>query len=56
MGVERDDGSGAAWEVEVQRPDGGTVEVTLSAGLEQVGTESDDDSGGDGDSGEGDDD
>src|SRR5215207_5121086 len=45
VGVEHDDGDGAAWEVEVER-DGKTVEVQLTRGLEQVGAKTDDDSGG----------
>jgi uncharacterized membrane protein YkoI len=47
-GVERGDDGGAAWEVEVVRPDGSEVEVTLDAELKQVGTETEDD-GGEGD-------
>jgi hypothetical protein len=44
-GVERGDDSGAAWEVEVVRPDGTEVEVTLGEDLEQVGSETEDDRG-----------
>jgi hypothetical protein len=53
VGVERGDDDGAAWEVEVER-NGGTVEVQLTSGLEQVGVGSDD--GGAEDEGEGGDD
>jgi hypothetical protein len=46
VGVERgDDDSGAAWEVEVVRPDGSEVEVNLTGDLRQVGTASEDDGG-----------
>ena len=45
VGVEHDEDDGAAWEVEVER-DGKTVEVQLTSGLKQVGTKTDDDSGG----------
>ena len=44
-GVERADDGGAAWEIEVVRPDGREVEVTLNADLGQVGTETEDDGG-----------
>jgi hypothetical protein len=44
-GVERGDDGRAAWEVEVIRPDGSEVEVTLSSDLRQVGTEAEDDGG-----------
>ena len=37
VGVERDDGGGAAWEVEVEKADGGEVEVRLTSDLKQVG-------------------
>ena len=37
MGVERDDDGGAAWEVEVEKPDGSEVEVRLTSDLKQVG-------------------
>jgi hypothetical protein len=53
VGVERDDGDGAAWEVEVER-DGKTVEVQLTSALKPVGTKTDDDSGGNSESGDGD--
>ena len=53
VGVERDDGDGAAWEVEVER-DGKTIEVRLTGGLQRVGTETDDDSGGNEEGGDGD--
>jgi Peptidase propeptide and YPEB domain len=43
--VERGDDGEAAWEVEVVRPDGREVEVTLNAGLKQVGTGTEDDGG-----------
>jgi hypothetical protein len=46
VGVERDDGDGAAWEVEVKRPDGSVVEVGLDSTLKQAGTERDDDGSG----------
>ena len=49
VGVERDDEGGAAWEVEVQR-DGRTVEVKLTSELKRAGVETDDDSGGTGES------
>ena len=51
-----DDGS--AYEVEVRRPDGSTVEVNLDASFAVVGSEADDDAGerGDDDDGAGDDD
>lgn len=45
VGVERDDGDGAAWEVEVKRPDGSVVEVGLDSSLKQAGTERNDDDG-----------
>jgi hypothetical protein len=41
VGVERDDGSGAAWEVEVSK-DGSEVEVRLTSDLKQVGIGGDD--------------
>jgi hypothetical protein len=44
-GVERGDDGRAAWEVEVIRPDGSEVEVTLTSDLRQVGTEAEDDGG-----------
>jgi uncharacterized membrane protein YkoI len=44
-GVERGDDDGAAWEVEVVRPDGREVEVALDADLKQVGSETEDDGG-----------
>jgi hypothetical protein len=44
-GVERGDDGRAAWEVEVIRPDGSEVEVTLTGDLKQVGTETEDDGG-----------
>jgi hypothetical protein len=53
VGVERDDGDGAAWEVEVER-DGKTLEVSLTGDLQRVGTKTDDDSGGTEESGDGD--
>lgn len=48
-GVERESEGGAAWEVEVARPDGSTVEVALDAsyGVVTAGSEEDDDSSGD---------
>ena len=46
VGVERDDGSGAAWEVEVEKADGGEVEVRLTKDLKQVGIGGDDEGGG----------
>jgi hypothetical protein len=45
VGVERGDDGGAAWEVEVVRPDGNEVEVGLSSDLKRVGTETEDDGG-----------
>ena len=44
---------GAAWEVEVER-DGKTVAVQLTSALKQAGTKTDDDSGGNSESGDGD--
>jgi uncharacterized membrane protein YkoI len=52
VGVERDDESGGAWEVELVRDDGRQVEVHLDANLEQVAVEGDDDGAGDRDEGE----
>ena len=44
--VEQQDGDGAGiYEVEVQRPDGSTVEIHLDEQFQQVGTAADDDSG-----------
>ena len=43
VGVERDDGDGAAWEVEVKKPDGSVVEVGLTDDLRRAGVERDDD-------------
>ena len=45
VGVERDDDDGAAWEVEVKKPDGSVVEVGLTSDLKQAGVERDDDDG-----------
>jgi hypothetical protein len=45
VGVERDDGSGAAWEVEVEK-DGSEVEVRLTSDLQKVGVGGDDQGGG----------
>jgi hypothetical protein len=45
VGVERDDGSGAAWEVEVEK-DGSEVEVRLTSDLKKVGVGGDDQGGG----------
>jgi len=45
VGVERGDDGGAAWEVEVVRPDGSEIEVNLTGDLEQVGTAAEDDGG-----------
>jgi hypothetical protein len=45
VGVERDDGSGAAWEVEVEK-DGSEVEVRLTGDLRKVGVGGDDQGGG----------
>jgi hypothetical protein len=42
VGVERDDGGGAAWEVEVQKADGAEVEVRLTRDLQKVGIGGDD--------------
>ena len=39
--VERDSENGATWEVEVQKPDGGTVDVRLDQAYELVVAESD---------------
>ena len=48
QGVEPGDGGEAAWEVEVTRPDGTSVEVLLDAGFGLVATEGEaDDDGGD---------
>jgi hypothetical protein len=55
VGVEREDEGSAAWEVEVTRGDR-TVEVKLTDSLQRAGVESDDDSGGAGDSESGDED
>ncbi|GIK77887.1 MAG: hypothetical protein BroJett022_15770 [Actinomycetes bacterium] len=46
--VERDD-DGAAWEVEVTRPDGETVDVSLDGALDRVAVESDSEEAGDSD-------
>jgi uncharacterized membrane protein YkoI len=44
--IEHQDGDGnGAYEVEVRRTDGSTVEIQLDAQFKQVGTASDDDSG-----------
>jgi hypothetical protein len=43
VGVERDDGDGDAWEVEVKKRDGSVVEVGLTSDLRQAGVERDDD-------------
>jgi hypothetical protein len=51
VGVERDDGSGAAWEVEVEKTDGGEVEVRLTSDLKQVGIGGDDQGAGEQDEG-----
>jgi hypothetical protein len=40
--VERDDGGGGAWEVEVEKADGGEVEVRLTDDLKQIGIGGDD--------------
>ena len=47
--VERgdDDHPGSAWEVELTRPDGATVEVDLDAAFKALATDRDDDRGGD---------
>jgi hypothetical protein len=42
-GVERGDDGHATWEVEVIRPDGSEVEVTVTSDLKQIGTEAEDD-------------
>lgn len=41
-GVERGDDGRSAWEVEIARPDGSTVEVHLDAGFAVLGAGSDD--------------
>jgi hypothetical protein len=41
-GVERGDDGRSAWEVEITRPDGSTVEVQLDAGFAVLGAGSDD--------------
>ena len=46
VGVEREDEGRSAWEVEVRKADGSTVEVGLTRGLERAGADRDDDSGG----------
>lgn len=53
VGVERES-EGSAWEVEVQRPDGSTVEVALDSGfgLVTVGAEEDEDDAGEDEDGE----
>jgi hypothetical protein len=38
-----DDNPASAWEVELVRPDGSTVEVDLDAGFKVLATDSDDD-------------
>lgn len=38
-----DDNPGSAWEVELSRPDGATVEVDLDAGFKVLATDRDDD-------------
>lgn len=55
-GVERDDGGGAAFEVEVTKPDGTSVEVFIDENFQPAGTDaetSDDDDGGQDDDGGG---
>ena len=39
QGVERDDGGAGAWEVEITRPDGTSVEVLLDEGYQLVAIE-----------------
>ena len=51
VGVERDDGSGAAWEVEVEKAGGVEVEVRLTSDLKQVGIGGDDEGAGEGSEG-----
>jgi uncharacterized membrane protein YkoI len=47
--VEHQDGDASgAYEVEVRRPDGSTVEIHLDSGFRQVGSAADDDSGSEG--------
>ena len=46
VGVERDDGSGAAWEVEVEKADGSEAEVRLTSDLKRVSVGGDDQGGG----------
>ena len=46
-GVERDDGAGAAWEVEVEK-DGDEIEVRLTDDLKRVGIGGDDSGSGEG--------
>jgi hypothetical protein len=41
-----DDNPGGAWEVELTRPDGATVEVDLDAAFKVLATDRDDDRGG----------
>ncbi len=47
--VEREDESGAAWEVEVTKPDGQTVDVLLNGRYGLIEVESDSDEGSDND-------
>jgi uncharacterized membrane protein YkoI len=54
-GVEHDEDNGAAWEVEITKPDGSTVDVALDSAFKVVGSEAGDDDGKDED-GKGDDD
>jgi hypothetical protein len=42
-----DDNRGGAWEVDLTRPDGATVEVDLDAGFKVLATDRDDDRHGD---------
>jgi hypothetical protein len=52
-GVERGDDGRSAWEVEITRPDGSTVEVQLDAGYNVLGAGTDDaDAGGETDGAE----
>jgi len=46
VGVEREDEGRSAWEVEVKKADGSTVELDLTRGLDRAGSERDDDSSG----------
>ena len=57
VGVEQEGEAGAVWEVEIERPDGSTVEVALDDNYKVVGSGAEEDSDGpDDDEGSGSDD